>query len=258
MMPGLSLRSWAAILSVALVVAVVRIEEGRVARARQRMGEYALQAANTRAERDSTRRVEGLNGRVARVLGDSLRLVERLLVQRAQRRDELDRALKRERLARYAMTVRAESLAAITRGVTKVETTDTSSAMRRASFRIRQAPYTVAADVVLPRAPDTGTMSIRVALDPMHVEARVSCTPADGSGIRVASISATGPAWADIRFDRVEQSAELCASPALAAQQRGHRRLGGIPLVIGAGPVFTPRGVVSWSVFVGAGYSLNR
>jgi hypothetical protein len=85
--PWLSLHSWATILSVALLVAVVRIEEGRVGWARQRMGEYALQAANTRAELDSTRRVDGVNARVARVLGDSLRLLKRLVVQRAQRRD---------------------------------------------------------------------------------------------------------------------------------------------------------------------------
>lgn len=256
-MPRMSLGGWLAVLSVALVVAVVRIEEGRVARARQRMGEYALQAANTRAEHDSTRRVDGVNARVARVLSDSLRLVERLVVQRAQRRDELDRALQRERLARYAMTVRAESLAAIAREVLEEKLADSSTSIRRASFRIRQAPYTVAADVALPSAPDTGTMSVHVALDPMHVEARVSCAPADGRGIRVASVSTTGPAWADIRFDRVEQSVELCASPALAPWQR-HRWFGGIPLVIGAGPVLTPRGTVSWGLYVGTGYSLTR
>jgi hypothetical protein len=40
-MPRLSLRSWATILSVVLLVAVVRIEGGRVVRARQHMGDYA-------------------------------------------------------------------------------------------------------------------------------------------------------------------------------------------------------------------------
>ena len=251
----LSVHTWIVILAVTATMTVVRIEEGRVARARQRVSDLALQAANTRAEGDSTRRVGDLSARVARQLGDSLRLVERLVVQRAQRQDELDRALKRERLARYAMTVRAESLVATARGVTEAERADTSSTIRRASFRIRQAPYTVAADVALPGAPDTGTMSIHVALDPLHVEARVSCAPADSSGIRAATVSATGPAWADIRFDRVEQSAELCASPALAAERRRHPRL---PIMLGAGAVLDPHGRVSWGVLIGVGYGVKR
>ena len=41
-MPQLSWRSWATIVSVVLLVGVVRIEEGRVARAHRRVGDYAL------------------------------------------------------------------------------------------------------------------------------------------------------------------------------------------------------------------------
>ena len=82
-MPGLSLRSWATIVSVGLVVALVRVEEGRVARARQRAGELALAASNARAEGDSTRQVGAKNERLARLLRDSLRLAERLVVQKA-------------------------------------------------------------------------------------------------------------------------------------------------------------------------------
>ena len=70
-LPVLSLRRLETIPSVAEVVAVVRIEEGRVARARQRMRDSALHAANTRAKRDSTRRADGLNARVARIFGNS-------------------------------------------------------------------------------------------------------------------------------------------------------------------------------------------
>jgi hypothetical protein len=254
-MPGLSLRSWATILSVALVVAVVRIEEGRLARARHHVSDLALQAANTRAEGDSTRRVDVVSTRVGSLIGDSLRLVERLLVQRAQRQDGLDRALKRERLARYAMTVRAESLAAMAQGETEAESADTLSSIRRASFRIRQAPYTIAADVALPESPDTGRMSMRVTLDPLHVEARVGCAQPDAHGIRQATVSATGPAWADIRFDRVEQSPALCASPALAAERR---RSSWLPLVIGTGPVLDQRGKANWGVFIGVGYAVRR
>jgi hypothetical protein len=251
----LSVHTWIAVVAVTVAMAVVRIEEGRVARARRSVSDLALQAANARAEGDSTRRVGVLSARVARQLRDSLRLVERLVVQRAQRQDELDGALKRERLGRYAVTVRAESLAAIASEVGQAPKADSTSSVRRASFRIRQAPYMVAADVVLPEWPDTGRMSMRVALDPLRVEARVGCAPADARGIREATVSATGPAWADIRFDRVEQSPELCASPALEAERR---RDSWLPLVVGTGPVLDLHGRVSWGVFVGLGYAARR
>jgi hypothetical protein len=254
-MPGLSLRSWATLLSVALVVAVVRIEEGRVARARQQAGEYALQAANAHAEGDTTRRVDDLNARVARVLGDSLRLVERLAVQQAQRRDELDHALRRERLARYAMTVRAESLAMVAQAVTEAETADASSSIRRTSFRIRQAPYTIAADVALSGAPDTGTMSIHVALDTLRLETRIGCAASNAAGLREATVSVTGPRWASVRFDRVEQSPDLCGSPALARERRTSPWLA---IALGAGAVLDRHGRVSWGLLVGVAYAVKR
>jgi hypothetical protein len=257
-MPRLSLRSWATLLSVALVVAVVRIEEGRVASARQRATTLALEASNARAERDSTRRVGALDGRVARLLHDSLRLAERLVVQKTQRQDELDRALRRERIARFGASVTTDSLSMTSRGEVATSQADGMRSVRRASILIRQAPYTLTAEVRLPDVPDTGVMSVHVVLDTLHLETRIGCAGPDANGIRQATVSAMGPKWATVRFDRVEQSAELCASPTLVQARRRHSWLSGIPLVLGAGPVLDQTGRVSLGVFAGVGFGLNR
>jgi hypothetical protein len=254
-MPGLSLRSWATIVSVALLVAVVRIEEGRLAGARQRTGELALEASNVRAERDSTRLVGAGSERVQRLLRDSLQLAERLVIQKTQRQDELDRALRRERIARYSASVSSDSLAAVARGQVTTSSAESVRTVRRASFHIRQVPYTLTAEVALPQAPDTGVMAVQVLLDTMHLEARVGCAAPDPNGIREATVSVTGPRWATLAFERVEHSPELCASPALA---RERRRSPWPAIAIGTGAVLDPHGRVSWGILVGVGYAFRR
>ena len=253
-MPGLSLRSWVVIASVSLLVMAVRGEEGRIARAKQRASEYALEASNARAERDSTRQVGNGDDRVARVLRDSLRLAERMVVQKAQRQDDLDRALRRERRARYVMAARADSLAVVARAQAEDADEAAPHSVRRARFAVRQAPYTVSAEVAMPEPPDTATMSVHVALDELHLEARIGCAAANASGIREAAVSVAGPKWAAIRFDRVEQSPDLCASPALSPR----RGKGGIPMVFGAGPVLGQDGRVRLALFIGVGATVPR
>lgn len=255
--PRMSLRSWATIVSVTLVVVVVRIEEGRIATAHQRTRKLALEASNVRAERDSTRLVGASNERMARLLHDSLRLVERLVVQQVQQQDELDRARRRERIARFSASVIGGSLSASSRGVVEANQLEAGRSVRRARFLVRQMPYTLIAEVGLPEAPDTGVMSVHIALDTMHLETRIGCAAPDGNGIRDATVSVTGPRWAAVRLDRVEQSPELCASPALQARQK-HSRLGDIRLVVGAGPALDRYGRVNLSVFVGLGFGVNR
>ena len=97
-------------------------------------------------------------------------------------------------------------------------------------------------------------MTVRVALDPIPVVARVSCSPPNNHGIRSATIVASSPRWARVRFDSVEQSPELCDSPALPhAGARGpiveFRRL-----MVGGGALVAPNGRWSWGGFVGAGF----
>ena len=89
---------------VAALVLTVRIEEWRLAAQRRRAAAVMVAESNRSAERDTTRDVAMENARVAKLLGDSLRLVEKQVVQVVEKRDALDRALGRERVARYAAT----------------------------------------------------------------------------------------------------------------------------------------------------------
>jgi len=156
------------------------------------------------------------------------------------------------------MTAQADSLTAVARGKAEEADGPAPDPVRRARFAVRQAPYTVAAEVALPVPPDTATMSVHVALDELQLEARIGCAPANASGIREATVSMTGPKWAAIRLDRVEQSPELCASPALSSRGTGHSWLAGIPIVAGAGPLLGPGGKVNWGVFIGLGNVVTR
>ena len=74
-----------------MIAFTVRVEETRLAREREHTGAALLTASNLTASRDSTRQVARANARVARLLGDSLALVEKRVQQTVQHADALDR-----------------------------------------------------------------------------------------------------------------------------------------------------------------------
>jgi hypothetical protein len=239
-------------LALALVV-TVRVEESRVSKSRSRVAELALRAANVTAERDSTRNVVASERKVAGLLGDSLRVVERLVVQGAQRADALDRALGRERRARYQMVSTVDSLSRAVGSAAVVEAADD---MRRARFDVRRAPYIIGADVAIPAPPDSARLAIDVALDPIPVDVRVGCGAPDRHGIRAATVDAVTPAWATVRLERLEQVPEVCASPALtSSNKRGERQFAFSPLTAGFGRALSLDGRWSWALFLGGGFS---
>lgn len=241
--------SWLAVLCLFIALAVtVRVEEHRVGEERARVATLALQAANVAAERDSTRDVALTNQRVAALLGDSLRAVERLVVQRRQETDALDRASGAERRGRYRVAIGARALDVI---ATATPARDSSSEVRRARFSVREEPYTVLAEVSVPAPPDSASMKLHVALDSIRLEARVSCSAPDGNGVRAASLSTTGPRWAPVAIGRVEQAAEICNPPREVARNRGWLRV--TPLVAGVGRMVTAKGDWAWGVFLGVG-----
>ena len=245
--------SWMAGLALlAALVLTVRIEEGRVRKEQGRVAELALAASNAMAERDSTRDAAVGSRAVAELLGDSLRIAERRVVQVTQRGDELDRALGRERRARYLMAVRADSLVRVASGVALA---DSGHGMRRARFDLYQAPYKIAADVGIPLPPDPARMTVAVALDPIPVELRLHCAAADRDGVRAASIDAMTPKWATVRFDRVEQAPELCAPPVIAGRRGRSHGVAFSPLVGGFGRALMLDGRWRWAIFVGGGFS---
>ena len=172
------------VLLVSLVLGgAVVVQRHQLSVAREQSVALALAAENAVAERDSTRTISTLNRTVAKLLGDSLALVEQRVVQAAHKRDALDDALGRERRAVLAMNVVIDSLR---QGMATVATVNDSGGVRRASFDIRQVPYRVTADVVVPQPPDSARLAMRVSLDTIRVGARLSCGAPEGLGIRTA------------------------------------------------------------------------
>ena len=131
---------------VAALILTVRIEEWRLAAQRRRSAAALLVTSNESAARDTTRDVALENSRVATLLGDSLRLVEKQVVQVSQKRDALDRALGRERVARYSATAVVDSLERVVAARDSL-VGNTTAERRVATFHVRQEPYTIDAEV---------------------------------------------------------------------------------------------------------------
>lgn len=185
--------------------------EARAARiARQRAGEAALAASNEVARNDSSHRV--LLRRVVEVLGDSVQAVQRRVVQVLQKADDLDKALKLDRIAVATLTA---TVATLTTAVHAPPAHD-SGGTRIAEVTHRAVPFTIDARAELPPPPDSARWRFRVALDPIDLRLRLGCGRVDSFGIRPASVLLTGPTWAQLALGPAEQSPDLCPSPALA------------------------------------------
>ena len=89
----------------------------------------------------------------------------------------------------------------------------TGDSVRHAAFDTRQTPYTVHADVSLPEPPAVGRMDVSVELDTLALEVRVGCGDALSEGVRPASVTVVGPAWAVMRLSKVEQAPSVCSAP---------------------------------------------
>jgi len=76
---------------------------------------------------------------------------------------------------------------------------------------VREPPYTVHADVALPPAPARGRMDVRVTLDTLSLDVRVSCGVAIAAGVRAATAIVVAPKWARVRLGSVEQTPRVCA-----------------------------------------------
>ncbi len=235
---------------VAALILTVRIEEWRLDAQRQRANDALLAESNRSAERDTTRDVAKQNARVATLLGDSLKLVEKQIVQTAQKRDALDEALGRERKARGEATAIVDSLERVV-----VAKDSLVSDVRVARFTVRQEPYAIEAEVELPAPPDSAKLRVKVGIDPIPIEARVTCGEA-----REAAVSVKTPAWVTVRIGTVSQSPEVCAEPQREASFV--RRLASVSsfvprhVVVGAGRAWGTDGHARWAVFIGAGIEL--
>ena len=237
--------------------ATVRAEERRLHDLRTHSIALAMTASNDRAARDSTRVILARSTALATVLGDSLRLVERRVVQVTQHRDALDSALGRERIARYSISAAVAALDRVAQMPVPMIDADSADATRRMPISLRQAPYTVTGEALIPPHSDSGRVALHIALDSLPLAVRLRCSPPDSDGIRSADISATGPTWAAIRFGRVEQDAELCAASIFAQDTRRRWGVHVTPLVLAAGRTLVPGGFGSWALLFGLGLTLG-
>lgn len=193
---------WPALAAVSLAGAVVM--GWRADRSRRAAASLALRADSIRAASDSTRMValDSLHG----VLDTAFRAMERRAIQQGQRADSLDRALGRTRVAMV-------DLAAAVRQLTAIETAPVTedSLTRKATFTVRQPPYTARAEVALPHPPAEGRLALTVALDTAHIGVRLQCGKVDPFGVRPATVLTTTPSWLSLRLDNVQQAPEICS-----------------------------------------------
>lgn len=207
-----------------LLGCVFFIQQCRVERAQDKTRAAGLAVENEKARGDSLHAVQlSAKDSAALQLGDSVAVLSRLVVQRKQERDALDKALGVERQATAKLQLAVRQLEA-TAVPSSQPVREDSAGTRRASFDIRDAPYTAHADVVLPPGPQaTGSLSLSVRLDSAHVEARLSCSDRENEfGVRAAQLSLLAPRWLSVRVDSVSQDSEICQRKAREAQLAGH------------------------------------
>ena len=197
---------------IAVLLAGLGVQSCRLQQTERRAAGYALRADSLEAAGDTTRMVAA---NVQKMLGDSIIGVERRVIQERQRADALDRSLARERIARAVLVARIDSLRVVTASVTDSTGADS---VRRVSFTVDTVPYSGIANVTLPpTAP--ATLDLWLAIAPIPVHLRLGCGPAV-NGIRPATATAFGPAWATLSLDSLSQSPDLCRSPALTRSPR--------------------------------------
>lgn len=225
-------RSWvgylvgAVLVLVLVLVAAFLIQTSRLRREQSAHAKAALATVNAIAERDTTRLV----------FRDSLtRIVERLIVQRPQGSDAVDRELKQQRIALAALTSKIDRLS-ITAASSGGVTSDPADNVRHAAFDVRKVPYTAHADVDVPRT-GSATIKLDVAIDSIPIEIRPGCSKPDAHGIRSATLGVVSPPWAPLRITRAEQDAGLCRSPAIERADRSDGRLR-LSVVMGYGYTF--------------------
>lgn len=192
-----------------LLAGVASVQTCRLDAAKVRAGQLALRADSLEAAADTT---HALN---LRILGDTMSAFQRRVIQERQRADDLDKALKLERIARVAARLEVSELrAALSAPVTELE------GVRSGTFSLREEPYTIAATATLPPPPSQGTLGVSITLDPLTMRLRLSCGPTNTDGIRPALVTMFTPRWATVVLDSVSQAPELCRSPALQPQPK--------------------------------------
>lgn len=161
---------------------------------------------NAKAEVDTTRAVVLSAKNSAKLLGDSLRAVEHLVIQGEIRRDDLDRALNRSTEALITVTAAIAKMAGNAQSSGNVQNSGGAAgdSIRSAEFHERKEPYTLDAKATLPRF-GRASLSYEINLDTAHAELRLGCSaPERGKMVRAATATAITPKWLAIGFSKVQ------------------------------------------------------
>ena len=189
----------------ALAVQTARVAAERhakeAAQAEERVSH--LDALNAQALLDSTKKLTSAS---LKALGDSLVVYQRQSVQVTQKASQLDHELGLLNKANYGLTVKLDSVSA-----QAVAPVVVSADSLSAKFHVKQAPYTVEADVSLRRI-GTGRIDLSITQDPLGLLVKLGCGP-EVRGVRPASVSVLAPKYATVRLDSLSQDPGVC-SPA--------------------------------------------
>lgn len=193
----------------------------------------------------------------ARIGGAPASGTRRRVVQGALSAEVRDRALALEPAVRGAVVLAPVGLDTL---VSAVQEHDTSqyTAAHRATFDLRQAPYTVRAEVELRPPPNSGRLALQIEMDTALIEVRVGCAGTAVAGIRSAEAVVVAPKWMRVRVGRVEALPGVCEVPERLRQLRswrwGSRSLAALRERVGvtAGYVLAP-GLTAPTLGVGFG-----
>lgn len=167
--------------------------------------EQAFRADSIAAALDTTRAIDA---RAQKVLGDSLRGVERRAVQVVGiTPDELDKALKRYSTSIIQTVASIKPLIDVQRlAPVSVDT----AGERKATFLVDSAPYHVKAAVALPAPPANGRIGISVRLDSARVSYRIQCGKAKDGGVQPASVEVSSPPWLAMGITNATTDQNVC------------------------------------------------
>lgn len=207
---------------------------------RRQVASAQLAELNAKARADSTHAAEMKAKDSAKILGDSLRAVQILIVQEKIKTDQKDRALnlQSQALIRAIMTVdRMSGVIASSSNVKSVGSSANPDSVRVAEFHERKEPFTLDAKASLPRT-GKASLAYSIMLDTARAELRLGCADRErGSLVRAATATAITNDWLKLKFSRVQQSPDVCNSGAV--RDRSFFEVG-FGLTVGYGALYSP------------------
>jgi hypothetical protein len=205
----MSLTQWlfaAAIVILLGMAARLKLEHNLRIKAQQRERIAQIEAINVQARLDTTLKITSDS---IKVLGDSVDLYQKRVIQEKQIASELDRKLGQFAVANYNLTLRIDALNRIVQS----PVVDSQDSLR-ALFRVNQPPYHATADVALPKKITSGAqgrMNLIITQDAFPLSAHVGCGPAGQNGVRAAYLNLISPTYASVRLDSLTQAIGVCS-----------------------------------------------